>query len=76
VSSRLPGSYTIRQFGAFGYYRVRVDRFSLADDVAEGFDTESLLLTVLGSVVVSGACLLEWGLTARRSGRGDEMTSP
>jgi thioredoxin 1 len=66
--SRQPGTYAIRRFGAFGYYRVRIDRVSDGHPypgMFEGFDAENLRMTIVGSVLVTGACLVEWALTSR-----------
>jgi hypothetical protein len=67
VSSRVPGVYTIRKFGALGYYRVRVGP---KIPYFEGFDSEGLLPTIGGSVLVSTACLWEWRRTPRRKAPG------
>jgi hypothetical protein len=64
-SSRVSGVYTIRKFGAFGYYSAL---FSPSVRYTEGFNSEALFQTIGGSVLVSAACLLEARRTLRHNG--------
>jgi hypothetical protein len=48
-----PWSFTELHFGFFGYYRAR---YSRNGDYLEGFNQESLLITIAASVVLTVVC--------------------